>query len=60
MNKWISRKLIAAIAGVVIVLLVEAGVPETQATQLIESIVWIVSTYLAAQGVVDTATALRG
>jgi len=59
MDKWLSRKLIAAVGSVVTVVLVNVGLPEAVATQITDSIAWIVSAYLVGQGAADAASALK-
>jgi len=59
MDKWISRKLITAVGSVVTVVLVNVGLPEAVATQITDSIAWIVSAYLVGQGAADAASAMK-
>lgn len=59
MRKFLSRKLVAALAGVVTVVLAQVGLSESAATQIVDAVVWIVSPYIAGQSVVDAVTAAK-
>jgi hypothetical protein len=58
-RKFVSRKLIAALAGVATVVLTQVGMAEQAAQQITDAVVWIVSTYLIGQGAVDTMDAAK-
>ncbi len=59
MEKWISRKLIVAVGGMVGAVLVQVGLPENIASQITDAIVYIASAYLIGQGAVDVAEKLK-
>lgn len=59
MGKFLSRKLVAALAGVVTVVLVQVGLPEEAAEKIVDAVLWIVTPYIAGQSVVDTVTAVK-
>ena len=50
--KWLSRKLIISVAGIVTLILINAGMPENLATPLIDSITEIMAFYLIGQSAV--------
>lgn len=56
MSKWLSRKLLVAIIGTILVpLLQKWGVPQ----QTIDWIISLLMTYIGGQAIVDTAVAYR-
>lgn len=58
-KKFVSRKLLAAVAGVVSVVMVKAGMPEEQAQNVIDAIMWIVIAAIGGQAVEDAAGRLN-
>lgn len=59
-KKWISRKFLAAVGGIITLILVKkGGLPEEMAKDLIEGIVQILTFYLVGQGVVDAAKEIK-
>ena len=59
LSKWGSRKLLVAVGGMLTAVLVNAGLPEQMAANITEAVVWIACAFLAGQGAVDTASALK-
>lgn len=59
MKKWLSRKLLAAIGGVFVPVLVKTGLPETDVQTLIAAMVPIVA-YILGQSHVDATEAKNG
>ena len=57
MNKFLSRKFLVAI-GAAIVAFVGSAWPEQ--ADLVEQIVYVAIGYIVVQGIVDTATEVRG
>ena len=57
MNKWLSRKFLAAVTGVLVVILTQLGLPAEVASKIGEFIVWILGIYIGVEGVVDVARA---
>tara|TARA_Y100000310_G_scaffold175957_1_gene176102 strand:- start:3829 stop:4029 length:201 start_codon:yes stop_codon:yes gene_type:complete len=55
LKKFISRKLIAYLAGIIVLFMVKAGVPEELAGDLMDQIVNLTIWYMGAQGAVDVA-----
>ena len=56
--KWLSRKLIVSVAGIVTLILVNAGMPENLATPLMDSITEVLVFYLIGQSAVDLGAPL--
>lgn len=59
MKKWLSRKLLAAIGGVFIPILVKWGLPEADTQTLIAAVIPVVA-YLLGQSHVDATAAKNG
>jgi hypothetical protein len=57
--KFLSRKLIAMIAGLAALLAIYQTVPPDQIPDAINVLKWIVGPYIGAQGAVDIAAALK-
>lgn len=54
-TSWLSRKFIMAVGGVVTAVLVNVGLPEEVATKITDAVTWMVSAYVAGQGIADAA-----
>ena len=60
-SKWTSRKLWVAIGGLLCVLAVDfLGVSEDLATNIVNTITYIVPAYIGGQGLVDALAAYSG
>ena len=55
MKKFLSRKLIAAVAGTATIVMVQAGLDEQVAAKVSELIGVVVSVYIVGQSAVDLA-----
>ncbi|MBT4498079.1 MAG: hypothetical protein HOC74_10180 [Gemmatimonadetes bacterium] len=55
MKKFLSRKLIAAVAGTATIVMVQAGLDEQVAAKVSELIAVVVSVYIVGQSAVDLA-----
>lgn len=58
-SKWLSRKLVAAVIAVVVIVLVNLGVPETTAKAITDAIMVVITAYLGGQSAVDVISKLK-
>lgn len=59
MRAFMSKKLLVTLGSLATVVLTQVGLPEEVAAKITDAVVWIATAYLAGQGAVDAASALK-
>ncbi len=59
MSKWTSRKFLVAVAGLGVVIMVNLGLDEATALKITDTVLWLATAYLGAEGAADVVTRFK-